>query len=180
MVHYILGRTGMVKFIFRSLVILVTAAGMLAITAGTGFSQQDQCRIVITKSTEPDSSEVFDFVSIVNGVETQFSVAAGDQEDGAIINEGESVIVTEVPREGWQLIEADCFFLDGAEALPYPGGVQVLCTEGGEFNGANCIFRNRQIPDIPTLSEWGMIAAAAGLGLVGVFFAIRKRRATAV
>jgi len=28
---------------------------------------------------------------------------------------------------------------------------------------------------IPTLSEWGMIAAAAGLGLVGVFFAVRKR-----
>jgi hypothetical protein len=29
---------------------------------------------------------------------------------------------------------------------------------------------------IPTLSEWGMIAAAVGLGLVGVFFAYRKRR----
>ncbi|MEW6144585.1 MAG: IPTL-CTERM sorting domain-containing protein [Thermodesulfobacteriota bacterium] len=170
----------MVKFIFNSLVILLTAAGMLAITAGTGFSQQDQCRIVITKSTEPDSSEVFDFISIVNGVETQFSVAAGGQEDGAIVNEGESVIVTEVPREGWRLEEADCFFLDGAVALPYPGGVQVLCTEGGEFNGANCIFRNRQIPEIPTLSEWGMISAAAGLGLIGVFFAVRRRRMHAV
>ncbi len=32
--------------------------------------------------------------------------------------------------------------------------------------------------NIPTLSEWGMIAAAAGLMLVGVFFAIRKRRAS--
>jgi hypothetical protein len=30
--------------------------------------------------------------------------------------------------------------------------------------------------NIPTLNEWGMIAAAAGLGLVGVFFALRKRR----
>ena len=29
--------------------------------------------------------------------------------------------------------------------------------------------------NIPTLSEWGMIAAAAGLMLVGVFFAVRKR-----
>jgi len=28
---------------------------------------------------------------------------------------------------------------------------------------------------IPTLSEWGMIAAAAGMGLVGVFFAVRRR-----
>jgi hypothetical protein len=33
---------------------------------------------------------------------------------------------------------------------------------------------------IPTLSEWGMIAAAAGLGLVGVFFALRRRRTRAV
>ena len=31
--------------------------------------------------------------------------------------------------------------------------------------------------NIPTLSEWGMISAAVGLGLVGVFFALRKRQA---
>ena len=30
---------------------------------------------------------------------------------------------------------------------------------------------------IPTLSEWGLITAAAGLGLVGVFFVIRRRKA---
>ena len=29
---------------------------------------------------------------------------------------------------------------------------------------------------IPTLSEWGMIAAAAGLVIVGVYFAVRKRK----
>ncbi len=31
---------------------------------------------------------------------------------------------------------------------------------------------------IPTLSEWGMIAAAAGLMLAGVFFAVRRLRAS--
>jgi hypothetical protein len=31
--------------------------------------------------------------------------------------------------------------------------------------------------DIPTLSEWGMIAAAIGLGMAGVLFAARRRRA---
>jgi hypothetical protein len=30
---------------------------------------------------------------------------------------------------------------------------------------------------IPTLSEWGMIAAAAGLMMAGVFYAVKKRRA---
>ncbi len=33
---------------------------------------------------------------------------------------------------------------------------------------------------VPTLSEWGMIAAAAGLGLVGVFFAVKRKRAQVV
>ncbi len=32
---------------------------------------------------------------------------------------------------------------------------------------------------IPTLSEWGMISAAAGLGLIGVFFAMKRRKAQA-
>jgi hypothetical protein len=34
--------------------------------------------------------------------------------------------------------------------------------------------------NIPTLSEWGMIAAAAGLALVGVFFAVRRKKTQAV
>ncbi len=33
--------------------------------------------------------------------------------------------------------------------------------------------------DIPTLSEWGMIAAAAGLAMIGVLFAIKRKRAQA-
>lgn len=35
----------------------------------------------------------------------------------------------------------------------------------------------KRIAPIPTLSEWGMIAAVAGLMLVGVFFAVRRRKA---
>lgn len=31
--------------------------------------------------------------------------------------------------------------------------------------------------NIPALSEWGMISAVVGLGLIGVFFAVRRRRA---
>jgi hypothetical protein len=41
-----------------------------------------------------------------------------------------------------------------------------------------CTIALRMAPtNIPTLSEWGMIAAASGLMLVGVFFAVRRRRA---
>ena len=40
------------------------------------------------------------------------------------------------------------------------------------------VFPQGLLTPIPTLSEWGMIAAAAGLILVGVFFAVRKRLRT--
>ncbi len=40
----------------------------------------------------------------------------------------------------------------------------------------NVWFGTRVPNQIPTLSEWGMIAAAAGLGLVGVFFAVKRKR----
>lgn len=33
--------------------------------------------------------------------------------------------------------------------------------------------------NIPTLSEWGMMVAAAGFALVGIFYVMRKRRASA-
>ncbi|MGH7850164.1 MAG: IPTL-CTERM sorting domain-containing protein [Thermodesulfobacteriota bacterium] len=32
--------------------------------------------------------------------------------------------------------------------------------------------------NVPTLSEWGMISAALGLGLIGVFFAVKRLRAS--
>ncbi len=43
-----------------------------------------------------------------------------------------------------------------------------------QFSGTGFISGTTQ--PIPTLSEWGMIAAAAGLMLVGVFFAVRRKR----
>lgn len=41
-----------------------------------------------------------------------------------------------------------------------------------------CVTENNE--SIPTLSEWGMISAALGLGMVGVFFAVRRRRAAVI
>jgi hypothetical protein len=47
-----------------------------------------------------------------------------------------------------------------------------------QFRGTGFISGTTQ--PIPTLSEWGMIAAAGGLGLIGVFFAIKRKRARVV
>lgn len=42
------------------------------------------------------------------------------------------------------------------------------------------VWFKSEATNIPTLSAWGMIAAAAGLMLVGVLFALKKRKAQAV
>lgn len=59
--------------------------------------------------------------------------------------------------------------------------INIETEEGGVFEGIDRImFGIGQVPtaaSIPTLSEWGMIAAAAGLMLVGVFFVAKRRRA---
>ncbi len=44
------------------------------------------------------------------------------------------------------------------------------------FEAVDEVRFGRADANIPALSEWGMIAAAAGLGLVGVFFAVRRKR----
>lgn len=46
------------------------------------------------------------------------------------------------------------------------------------FNGLESVyFPNQSLFNVPTLSEWGMIAAAGGLILVGAFFVLRRKRA---
>lgn len=50
--------------------------------------------------------------------------------------------------------------------------------DGGNI-GAFRVTATGSFTNVPTLSEWGMIAAAAGLAIVGVFFAVRRRKAQA-
>jgi hypothetical protein len=42
------------------------------------------------------------------------------------------------------------------------------------------VFFGLEPRNVPTLSEWGMISAVVGLGLVGVWFAVRRKKARAV
>ncbi len=60
-----------------------------------------------------------------------------------------------------------------------PTGDFQFGTAGSDWRG--CAIALRAVPTtIPTLSEWGMIAAATGLMIVGVYFAVRRRKAQAV
>jgi hypothetical protein len=103
---------------------------------------------------------------------------ADGQSTGGGIEQGLPVTVIEEPAEGWELVDVICTPAEGMETDVIRGGVVFTCVSPTE-EISNCTFVNvssTASATIPTLSEWGMIAAAAGLGLVG-FFAVRRRRA---
>jgi len=60
------------------------------------------------------------------------------------------------------------------------GGYRCGATEdlNGSVDFERIVYTSGALSNpIPTLSEWGMIAAAGGLGLIGVFFALKRRKA---
>lgn len=92
------------------------------------------------------------------------------------IGTGDPVTLTELPTPGLQLTDNSC---NSGPKVIVPGVddgfTQYLDPQ--QSVQAECTFVNVRIPEsIPTLSEWWMISATAGLGLIGVFFTVRRRR----
>ena len=156
---------------FWLFVFVLTGAAMTA-----GFTQSalaQSCGIGIGKSAEGAGDLEFHFVTESSEGDGEFTLVDGEGTGGPF---PESIVVRELPTEGWVLSDVDCEG-EGVTFTRLSDGVRVDCDEQSG-NGA-CIFIN--IPftgnKIPTLSEWGMLAAALGLGVVGVFFAVRRRKA---
>lgn len=126
----------------------------------------------------------FEFIQTLNGVETEITVFSNfvGPLDFVIVGAGDTLSFRELPQEGWQIEEIRCFEGAGVDITKTEDSVTFECVNpGGAISGAGCGFYNRISADrIPTLSEWGMISAAAGLGLIGVFFAVRRRKSQAV
>ncbi|MFI5323856.1 MAG: hypothetical protein ACHQ6U_10065 [Thermodesulfobacteriota bacterium] len=103
-------------------------------------------------------------------------IVGGETIQGTL-DEGINATLTEEETSGWVLANNECNIRPGVSATEIEGVVKIECITGGEEAFIDCTFTNmRAVLHIPTLSVWGMIAAAAGLGLIGVFFAVRKRR----
>ena len=90
--------------------------------------------------------------------------------------------VTEELPPGWAFVEAGCTDNNTIEVTEVLNGLAIKCLfDTGTFDG--CFFTNEMLeppppPAVPTLSEWGLIAMAGILGIVG-FMVIRRRKVTA-
>ena len=161
-------------FLFASGILLVPSFSDTA-------SAQPACGVTTCKSAPllpPAESEedlvFFPFVEIRGNSRYEFTLAANSRCTGAGLETGESNVIIEEPLEGWRLVDIECDSAPGVSTEIFQNGVTVRCLSEGFIT---CTFVNAtNVSNIPTLSEWGMIAAAAGLGLVGLFFAVRRRR----
>ncbi len=161
---------------FLELSVFILAAVCIA-SFGDSASAQPPCAVTICKSAPGagDQGFLIDFTD--SGMTETVELFDGGDCITTQLNFDADVDITEQPTPGWTLDDVLCDSSTGFEFTAIPGGITALCTSEA-LSETTCTFVN--VPGvtsnaIPTLSQWGMIAAAAGLGLIGVFFAVRKR-----
>lgn len=163
----------------RALLSFLILFSIFFFTAQTSSAQRS-CPLTVAKVAEGAGDLEFPFlVENAEGMGEIFFLADGESFPGSVSLEFSGTIVEE-PTGGWTLADVVCEGDGGLSISNVENGISLECIEPtGETT--TCTFINvRTVSNIPTLSEWGMIAAAAGLGLVGVFFAARRRKAKAV
>lgn len=162
--------------VVSSFILLLVMSGVLADRAEAGGGQL-ACSVTIRKNAGPPG-QFFDFL-VEPSVGSAFEIPLRSGEEGVFgLNFGQSAIVSETVPPGWRLVDVTCESGPGISIIiDDENSVLIDCLTVSE---AFCAFNNVQTGTVPTLSEWGMIAAAGGLMLVGVWFAIRRRKARAV
>ena len=165
-------------FFSLSLLFILFTAGILLIPSLSGNARAQQCSIGICKQAGGAGLDVsFPFTTDEGGLIGNFDLLDSESSGACRLfafDSSADLEITENPIPGWQLVDIVCDEEPGILVTLIDGGVDLDCQGNGVIG--RCTFIN--VPshaDIPTLSEWGMIAAAAGLGLIGVFFVLKKR-----
>ena len=170
-------RTALPAYLF----ILFAAALMLLTPSLNDNASAQFCSVQICKSAEDSGDTEFPFIAVdINEMVESFSLPGGGE--GSCIQTsiplGQPLTVFEESLPGWVLDHIECELIGVDFQILDDGNTLELLCNVPTVNGGCTFFniRGETVSNIPTLSEWGMIAAAGGLGLIGVFFAVRRRR----
>lgn len=158
-----------------ALSVLIAAGAPLVPSLTISASAQFPCTINICKEAPGagDQSFLIDIIDFT-GTTTEELFDGGPCRE-ILYDFGQEADIIEQNTPGWGLTDVDCDPISGFSITSIPGGIATECIAPGE---TTCTFVNSQGPtNIPTLSEWGMIAATGGLGLIGLFYAVRRKRA---
>ena len=165
-------------------IIAVTSVLFLSVFTGGAQAQVGSCTVSICKAAPqlPPPSEGqfadFPFSIVVESIPVELDITANGLCPTFLISAGSvGLDAIEYPTDGWTLEDVECVG-NGINVIEYINGVTVTCAQNaGE---ATCTFVNvRDVSQIPTMSEWGMIVVAGALGLIGVFYAVRRRKTEA-
>ncbi len=157
---------------------------LLSTAIPTDSARAQECAILICKhAASAQDGTLFPFiVREGNSIQT-IEVEANGPCYLLDFNASASLIVIEAPFPGWKLDELFCILPPDINVDFADRSVELTCVGSETSMAGTCNFFNAEGTEtaaIPTLSEWGMIAAAGVLGLVGVYFVIRRRKAQAV
>jgi len=144
------------------------------------------CVLTIEKVAIPADDTPFDFI-ISGDLDDEVTLLDPDDPEVHIDLDEGTVTVTEELPPGWELESIECEEQDnGCGDTPClnitideeSNSITAQCIDDDE---GSCTFTNTFTPEpreVPTLSQWGLIAMAGILGLVG-FMIIRKRKVIA-
>lgn len=153
------------------LLVIFTAVSGLAVSDATA---QPTCFLNVEKSAPEDPEQEFSFVA-QNASPSEFTLTENDNQNLGVTL-GNSATLIEEPIDGWALRDVTCGELEGVEVSDIPGGILVTCVEPVQTQDT-CTFNNvMAVRSIPTISEWGVLAIVAGLGLTALYVLTRNRR----
>ena len=170
------------NFISFFILTMLVGLGSLVLSTDQASAGFFPCDIGIEKIAIPADNTPFNFS--VTGI-TNFNFVLNDPDNTSTSfklnsNNPTGTVTEEVPP-GWILDDIECVVPPAYITIEeIPNGISITCT-GGDVATASCTFFNRLLVTgvpVPTLSEWGLIAMAGILGIVG-FMVIRRMKVTA-
>jgi len=163
------------------IIALILCIGFIAIGAENARAGLSPCTVVVEKVEIPDTGTEFEFTSTKENA-SEFTLVNG-QTFGVGVGIEQTVNIAEIVPSGYVVESIVC---DGGEdtcgevpCLDISIGSESLSATCLDDEVRTCAFTNvLTAAEVPTISEWGLIAMAGFLGLIA-FFAIRRKKAVA-
>ena len=169
------------------IVSLVFAVFIENARAGTGMPP---CMLEIEKVAIPADDTLFNFIATGDIIAEQTLSDPSNPIFLGPLGVDQTATITEELPPGWELQSIEC--TQGVENCSQNGGFEPclsitineesnsIFVECLDIDTGSCTFTNvkKIVTNVPTISEWGLIAMAGILGIVG-FMVIRRRKITA-
>jgi len=172
---------------YMSIIIIAVVVGLGSLALNVDQARaQDFCVITIEKVAIPADDTPFTFIVSGNDSSEFVLMDPSDPITGGPISIDETLIIAEEVPPGWELDSIEC--TQGQQDCDDVPCLNITIDEETNSITAECLaedegsctFTNVRVAttEVPTLSEWGLIAMAGVLGIVG-FMVMRRRKVTA-